>query len=76
MKEIQQSLKIFTERSNNDETSYSDDNDNEILLPLMEYTDFETLNVQLKTKVNFRQKIVSFKHVNCFIFIFYFIFNS
>lgn len=64
MKEIQQSLEIIQrERSNND-ICYSDNNDDEISLPLTKYTEFETLNIQLSSEVNFRQKIVSSKHVN------------
>lgn len=65
MKEIQQSLEIMQrEQSNNDNISYSDNNDNEISLPLTKYTEFETLNIQLRNEVNFRQKIVSSKYVN------------
>jgi len=62
---IQQSLEIMLrERNGNDNICYSDSNDNEISLPLTEYTEFDALNKQLSSEVNFRQKIVSSKHVS------------
>jgi len=72
---IQQSLEIMLrERNSNDNICYSDSNDNEISLPLTKYTEFDALNKQLSNEVNFRQKIVSSKHVN-FLYILFFIFS-
>jgi len=82
---IQQSLEIMLrKRNSNDNICYSihttiyitvnicDSDDNEISLPLTEYTEFDALNKQLSNEINFRQKIVSSKHVN-FLYILFFI---
>lgn len=66
VKEVQQSLERILKENNNDNMNYSDNNDDEISLPLIEYTDFEALNEQLNSEVNFRKKIVGSKHTLSF----------